>query len=195
LFDPKLPLGAIPSGDGVRPAVQVDLDALADADLRMKEISTVNPHKAPELRAALGLAWSKTRDIVAQLIWEQSVARNEAVRAQRRALLASAGGSADIRKAHADLDPLVIAAEDRLAVISAAVVWLDDKARAYRHGYFDVARAAGEAASPPVTPLTAAPETIVTTAARIVPPSTQRPASDSAPPPQLSRQTRVLPPL
>lgn len=148
-------LGAhvVPSGDGVGAGVAVDLEAVAYGVSRLDDVATVNPHKAPELRAALGKAWADARAICASLTREKGRAQNTHKRLRAIALKSSDAGSADLRAAEADTDQGVIDAADRIVDIDAVLVWLSDKAAAFRAGYYDVARAAGEVPSPPSAPM------------------------------------------
>jgi len=167
--------------------VTIDLGAIGEYELRLAEVSTVNPHKAPELRAALGLAWSKTREIVAACTKEKRVADNLAKRLRGRIVFDSPQTSPDRRRAEADIDPQVVAALDRHAHIEAVLVWLEDKAASFKAGYFDVARAAGEAPSPPVAPLHARPMTVFEP--RQVP-HPRAPDPDASPQPPYRRASR-----
>ena len=141
----------VPSGDGVGPGVAIDLDDLGDADKRLAEVEIVNPHKAPELRAALNKAWLNARKVVAKLVREEGRAKHAVKRRRAEALLKAEGTDTE-RRAEADLDPAVTAAEDRLTEITAVRVWMEDKATSYKNGYYDVANSAGECSAHLPTP-------------------------------------------
>lgn len=140
---------SVPTGDG-KSIIQIELEEVIKAELRLSDVAIVNQHSAPELLATFNDSWLKLNRSVAILTCEKNKAENANRRARAEAKLncndevikakGHSKASADLREAMVELDPEVQQTKERLDEISVVLELLKGKQQAFYNAYGAVKR-------------------------------------------------------
>jgi hypothetical protein len=158
MFDPSSCSLIIPGILTNQPNTLLPVRGIYDAELRIKEVATVNEHKAPELLATFNITWLEIDSHIKQatlLLHEAKKAANQRqsivildevpkiLVEKKLATARSPGGSEDQRNAILNLDKDYINLTDKVAQIECIVELLEGKKKAIEMAYTSVKKILG----------------------------------------------------
>lgn len=149
----------VPRGKGIGRPISVDLKAIVEAEHRIAEIAFMTTQKAPELLYTFNKAWKDLHELVIKVKTEKTYAEIEMARVKGELILdvipgilkqkglardSSPAGSADLRQAVLDTNPVYLAAQERANEITAAYEFLKGKLDSFRMAYESTKKILGE---------------------------------------------------
>lgn len=143
----------VPAGKTGAAPIEIDLAQLLIAEQRQDEIAMVTPIKAPELLALFNRSWRTADQHVTKLTSERVVGERELEQRRSRllldeipAILESKGvkDSKDTRDAAIALDEKMVAINERVDALIAAVAYFKGKLKSFENAFTSVKKIMGE---------------------------------------------------
>lgn len=135
----------VPRGDSSGEPIQIRLDLVARAQVRIDEIAALTLQKAPELLVCFNKAWLDMSRAVNIITVQKLKAMHAKDRAWSDALLGATDqkvkerghtkSSADLRRALAENDPTFIKTRETLDEISVYLQYCKDKQKAFENAF------------------------------------------------------------